>query len=61
MSTKDKFFVINIREYLALGDNEEVGKLVFVGILSGFFCPKNLDVERFLKKVRLSSQRRINL
>ena len=45
MSTKDKFFVINIREYLALGDNEEVGKLVFVGILSGFFCPKNLDME----------------
>ena len=50
MSTKDKFFVINIREYLALGDNEEVGEPALVGILSGFSCPKNSDVERFLKR-----------
>ena len=40
MSTKDKFFVINIREYLALGDNEEVGELALVGILSVFFCQR---------------------
>ena len=59
MLTKDKFFVVNIRKYLALGDNEKVGEQALVGMLSGFFCPQNLDVERF-KKVWLSSKRRSN-
>lgn len=50
MSIKDKYFIINIREYLALGDDEEVGEPALVKLLSDFFCPRNPDVERFLKK-----------
>ena len=50
MLTKDKFFVINIREYLALGSDKEVGEPALVETLSEFSSPKNADVERFLKK-----------
>lgn len=50
MSINDKFMVINIREYLALGNDEEVGEPALVRLFSDFSCPKNLDVERFLKK-----------
>ena len=50
MSITDKFFVINIRNYLALGDDYEAGEPALVKLLSGFSCPKNPDVERFLKK-----------
>ena len=50
MPENDKFFSVNIREYLALGSDEEAGEPALVELLSGFSCPKNLDVERFLKK-----------
>ena len=50
MLTKDKFFVINIREYLALGSDTEVGEPALIETLSEFSCPRNADVERFLKK-----------
>lgn len=50
MPITDKFFAINIRKYLALGDDREAGEPALVKLLSGFSCPKNLDVERFLKK-----------
>ena len=50
MPENDKFFSVNIREYLALGNDEEAGEPALVELLSGFSCPKNLDVERFLKK-----------
>lgn len=50
MLENDKFFSVNIREYLALGNDEEAGEPALVELLSGFFCPKNPDVERFLKK-----------
>ena len=50
MLISDKFYAINIREYLALGDDPEAGEPALVKLLSGFSCPKNLDVERFLKK-----------
>ncbi len=50
MPTTDKFFAINIRKYLALGDDDEAGEPALVKLLSGFSCPKNPDVERFLKK-----------
>lgn len=50
MSENDKFFSINIREYLALGNDEEAGEPALVDLLSGFSCPKNPDVEHFLKK-----------
>jgi len=46
----DNFFAINIRKYLALGDDQEAGEPALVKLLSGFSCPKNPDVERFLKK-----------
>ncbi len=45
-----KFFSVNIREYLALGNDEEAGEPALVELLSGFSSPKNKDVERFLKK-----------
>ena len=50
MPESDKFFSVNIREYLALGSDEEAGEPALVELLSGFSCPKNTDVERFLKK-----------
>lgn len=50
MSINDKFFYINIRDYLVLGSDGEAGEPMLDRVLSGFSCPKNLDVERFLKK-----------
>ena len=50
MPRNDKFFSVNIREYLALGNDEEAGEPALVELLSGFSSPKNKDVERFLKK-----------
>ncbi len=50
MLISDKFYAVNIREYLALGDDPEAGEPALDRLLSGFSCPKNLDVERFLKK-----------
>ena len=50
MPGNDKFFSVNIREYLALGNDEEAGEPALVELLSGFSSPKNKDVERFLKK-----------
>ena len=40
-------FSVNIREYLALGNDEEAGEPALVELLSGFSCPKNKDVEHF--------------
>jgi len=50
MPENNKFFSVNIREYLILGNDEEAGEPALVELLSGFTCPKNPDVERFLKK-----------
>jgi hypothetical protein len=50
MPKNDNFFSVNIREYLALGNDEEAGEPALIELLSDFSCPKNLDVERFLKK-----------
>lgn len=50
MPITDKFFAINIRKYLALGDDHEAGEPALIQLLSGFSCPKNPDVEHFLKK-----------
>ena len=50
MPITDKFFAINIRKYLALGDDHEAGEPALIKLLSGFSCPKSPDVERFLKK-----------
>lgn len=50
MPVRDNYTMINIREYLALGTDEEVGEPALVRLLSDFSCPKNPDVEHFLKK-----------
>ena len=50
MAGNDKSFSINIREYLALGNDEEAGEPALAELLSGFSCSKNPDLERFLKK-----------
>ena len=50
MEISDKFFYINIRDYLALGNDNEAGEPMLNRVLSGFSCPKNPDVERFLKR-----------
>ncbi|MBD5513563.1 MAG: GNAT family acetyltransferase [Lachnospiraceae bacterium] len=50
MSIKDSFFYINIRDYLALGTDDEAGEPELVRTISEFSCPQNPDVEHFLKK-----------
>lgn len=49
MSITDKYQVTNIREYLGNG-NPRIGEERLIQILSSFSCPKNPDVERFLKQ-----------
>lgn len=48
MLETNKFSVINIRRYLN-SDNPKLGESRLLQVLSGFSCPKNPDVERFLK------------
>ena len=50
MSIKDSFYYINIRDYLALGTDDEAGEPELVRTISEFSCPQNPDVEHFLKK-----------
>lgn len=49
MLETNKFSVINMRRYLN-SDNPNLGESRLLQVLSGFSCPKNPDVERFLKK-----------
>ncbi|MGN0246315.1 MAG: GNAT family acetyltransferase [Lachnospiraceae bacterium] len=49
MLETNKFSVINMRRYLN-SDNPKLGENRLLQVLSGFSCPKNPDVERFLKK-----------
>lgn len=44
MQINDKFFYINIRDYLALGNDNKAGEPMLARVLSGFSCPKNQDV-----------------
>lgn len=44
----DKYSIINIRKYLE--DNPKLGEEDLIQILSEFSCPKNPDVERFLRE-----------
>lgn len=48
MRTANNFIVLNIREYLDSTD-KRLGEEKLTELLSGFFCPLNPDVERFLK------------
>lgn len=49
MSVSDKFLVTNIRRYLN-SDNPKLGEDRLLHEISEFSCPKNPDVENFLKK-----------
>ncbi len=49
MRTEDKFLVTNIRRYLD-SDNPKLGEDRLIQQISEFSCPKNPDVEHFLKK-----------
>ena len=49
MLERNKYSVINIRRYLN-SDNPKLGENRLLQVLSGFSCPRNPDVERFLKK-----------
>ena len=42
--------VFNIREYLSVKDDQELGEEALKALLSEFSCIKNTDVERFLKE-----------
>ena len=42
--------VFNIREYLSVKDDKELGEEKLLGILSEFSCSINSDVERFLRE-----------
>lgn len=42
--------VFNIREYLSVKDDKELGEEELLGILSEFSCSINPDVERFLRE-----------
>lgn len=49
MLANDKYSVINIRKMIE-DDNPELGESNLIELLSEFSCPKNPDVERFLKE-----------
>ncbi len=48
MTVNKNYYCINIRKMLS--DNPELGEENLNQLLSEFSCPKNLDVEHFLKK-----------
>ena len=45
----DKFSYINIREYLIQDNPNGIGEADLQEAVSDFSCPKNPDVEQFLK------------
>ncbi|WP_346708011.1 hypothetical protein [Massilistercora timonensis] len=46
----DKFSYINIREYLVQDNPGGIGEADLQAAISDFSCPRNLDVEHFLKE-----------
>lgn len=48
MAIINKYSVANIRYYLK-NDNPKIGEDRLIQVISGFSCPKNPDVEHFLK------------
>ncbi len=49
MLKTNRYSVVNIRRYLN-SDNPKLGENRLLQVLSGFSCPRNPDVERFLKQ-----------
>jgi len=52
MAETDKFLVTNIRQYLD-SDNPRFGEEKLIQELFGFSCPKNLDIDQYLKKSKI--------
>lgn len=48
--TRNNYTVTNIREYLKNSSDDGIGEKMLLKQLSGFSCPLNPDVERFLKE-----------
>lgn len=46
----DRFSYINIREYLVQNSSDGIGEADLQTAISDFSCPRNPDVEHFLKK-----------
>lgn len=46
----NRYNVINIREFFNNSESSEIGEDMLKTVLSNFSCPKNSDVERFLKE-----------
>lgn len=57
----DKFIYYNIHDFLNANKNKENGENCLKDILSVFTCPKNLDVEYFIKKTLSNLQKNTNL
>lgn len=49
MLETNRYSVVNIRRYLN-SDNPKLGESRLLQVFSGFSCPRNPDVEHFLKK-----------
>ena len=47
---EDKYTTVNIREYISNNNSENTGEQMLTDMLSGFSCPLNLNVEKFLKE-----------
>ncbi|MDO4265997.1 MAG: GNAT family acetyltransferase [Eubacteriales bacterium] len=49
MDDLKKYFYVNIRDYFGQKDCDEIGEADLHEAISDFSCPRNTDVERFLK------------
>lgn len=49
MNDLQKYFYVNIREYFGRKDPDQIGEADLQEAISDFTCPRNPDVERFLK------------
>lgn len=58
MLTKDDYTIINIKQYLDLIDKNIIREDEFNKLLSDFLCPKNKDVELFLKSKAIEFTRK---
>ena len=55
---QDKYFVINIREFLDESQKDNIGEEDLIELFSDFSCPKNSDVEDFLKNKAIEFTRK---
>ena len=60
MSVRNNYTMINIREYLALGTDEEVGEPALVRLLSDFHVQRTRMLNIFSKKNAIEFTKRIS-